>query len=627
MYTIVIELLMLNRNQKVMMDKSPRIQADKASKSSIEVMSSFPKVENVLNNGNNHKGKIFGDGNKVGLSHRIGENMVYNLDAFLSSEDREKKQEKIEQLNQTISDLEWERDGEPDEFDNNFYEEQFANRIESQLEDLYHDKEQLEEQLFKDDYYRRLQAYQNQSQKDYSLGKILNDSLPVKDLLGREAKACQLANFICNDSALSSFNIGIIGEWGSGKSTFLSFIKKQLQKNVNKEKNISVLSYDASSYSEKNQIWANFAKILFEEYECSTLFPHIKYTFTKIMQNKTKHISTILLNIVLIFILFLLALGSKYSFSKNVLLGEFVGVTFSISGVILLITNMIIPWTKKALSASVPLSQKVLSKISLPSYIETLGTREQISSELAILFKSWIPKNNQKIVIFVDELDRCSDKGIAEFFQSIQLFSITQKLIFVFAIEPSHIKKALASSYEISENDIDAYTRQYLDKYVSIVIPIENNVSYANLAIALIQEVNSNNPCITTEEIETIKQCINTIPRKYMSPRKIKKIINLLTLTKDYCKNYYTNLTLNYCELFSWIILNCFFHDAAEYASTLFTSTKEYTPLKNVLNYSTQKVLGEKLINTPYLAIIEDFRMRDIVIYNKIANDFSIIIY
>ena len=71
---------------------------------------------------------------------------------------------------------------------------------------------------------------------------------------------------------------------------------------------------------------------------------------------------------------------------------------------------------KKLLSASIPLSKKVIDTLKMPSYVEQLGTRERVSDDLKILLKAWLPKNNQKIVIFVDELDRCSEKGISEFF-------------------------------------------------------------------------------------------------------------------------------------------------------------------------------------------------------------------
>ena len=558
--------------------------------------------------------------------------MLNNLQKLLAPEEREEKKQEIERIKSRIDSLEYEVHGGPDYDEDDFdYESAYNNSPERHLESLYTEKEELEDQLFKDDYYKQLAIFsekQKETQNLYSLGTILNDHLPTIDLLNREPKAREIANIICADSSTNSFNVGVIGEWGSGKSTFIDFIKKFVIQNSKSNNNTIVLSYDASSYSDQNQIWASFSKLLFERYENNILFPRFKYTFVKVNKNKKKYFGHFVLYLATIFAVFLLVWGSKYSFSFDALIGKFVGYGFTISGLLLLTTQIIIPWIQKSISASIPLSQKILSKFSLPSYIETLGTREQISNELNILFEAWIPKSNQKIVIFVDELDRCSNKGISEFFQSIQLFVPTKKLIFVFAIEPSHIKTALLNTYDLSKDEIDAFTMQYLDKYVSVVIPLDNNFSYRKIVNQLVCEVNNGNTiCITDDELKAIEKCIDILPHNYMTPRKVKKLVNLLVLTKDYCINSYTSLTINYCELFSWIVLNSFFHDAAYYATTLYTKQRQFTPLKHVLNYSTQKNLFEKLNSTPYIPIIENFAMNDIIIYNKIANDFSISIY
>lgn len=550
---------------------------------------------------------------------------------LLAPEEREEKKQKIKHLERQISSLEYAVNGEPDYDAYNDYETIYNNSPERQLESLYTEKEELENQLFKDDYYKQLTTFSDK-QKDpqnlYSLGTILNDQLPTIDLLNREPKARELANIICTDSATNSFNIGVIGEWGSGKSTFIDFIRKYVVQHSKTSKNITLLSYDAASYSDQNQIWANFSKLLFEKYEDNVFFPRLRYYFVKVIHNKKKYFSNFILYSSTILAVFILAWGSKYSFSFDALIGTFVGYGFTISGLLLLTTQIIIPLVQKSISASIPLSQKILCKFNLPSYIKTLGTREQISNELNILFEAWIPNSNQKIVIFVDELDRCSNKGISEFFQSIQLFAPTKKLIFVFAIEPSHIKTALLNTYDVSKDEIDAFTMQYLDKYVSVIIPLDNIFSYKKIMYQLICEVNGGKTkCITDDELRTIENCIEILPHNFMTPRKIKKIVNLLVLTKDYCMNFYTIPALNYSELFAWIILNSFFHDAANYAATLYTTQNRFAPLKNVLDFPTQKQLIQKLDNTPYISIIENFVMKNIVIYNKISNDFSITIH
>ena len=84
---------------------------------------------------------------------------MHNSVDFLSPEEIEKKQNEIAQIDQTISNLHWEMAGEPEDADDDFYEAQYRNSPEAHLDSLYDDKELLEEQLFKDDYYKRLQEF------------------------------------------------------------------------------------------------------------------------------------------------------------------------------------------------------------------------------------------------------------------------------------------------------------------------------------------------------------------------------------------------------------------------------------------------------------------------------------
>lgn len=554
--------------------------------------------------------------------------MGENRERLFSEEEKNKKIEEIEKVSRQIETIMYEQSGEQDVMDEDLMESMYYNSPEVQLDNLFREKETLEEELFKDEYYSKLDELKKNSEyTDKSIGKILLDDFPEYDLLGRESRASQLAEYICNESINNSFNIGVIGEWGTGKSTFLNLMKKKLKEKKHKDTIIEI-SYDASSYSDKNQIWSNFAKILFEKFEQEELLPQIKYTIVKMCNDKKRIISEIIMNLGIFVLLFCIVWGIKMSFSFEALLGKFAGYSFSLVGVLLAVTQIIVPWGRRLLSVTIPLSKKVLCGMQLPSYLEVLGTRESVSKELDILFKAWLPKDNQKIVIFVDELDRSSEQGISEFFQAIQLFYSTKKIIFVFAIEYSHLKKALAKNFDIKEEMVDVYTRNYLDKYVSITVPMDNQIDFSELAVRLIREINVEGYLqITEDEIKQIQTCLKYIPNTYMTPRKIKKLVNLLMLSKSFCINHYINHRMNFSELFTWIILGSFYSDVANYVANLFTKKREYTPLKNILtNISYKSRVQEMLKNNNYLNLIENFTMHDIVIYNKISRDFSILI-
>ena len=536
---------------------------------------------------------------------------------ILDDKTRAECEKRLNEIKKETSCLRYELEGEPEEYDEeDFYERMYNNSPERQLDDLYQEQEELEEQLYRDDYYRKKQEFfdnnfDEQLNNQNKMSKVLGDTVSERDLLNREDKAIQLADHIASDAIADRFNIGVIGEWGSGKSTFLHYIK-------------NTLSYDASSYSEQDLIWANFAKLLFEEYEKNIYLPELRFAVAKFNSNRKQCIGRFVVNIIIIIILFLITVGSQTAFSFDTIWSKFVGSIASVGGIIIFISCIAVPWMKKLLSASIPLSKKVIDTLKMPSYVEQLGTRERVSDDLKILLKAWLPKNNQKIVIFVDELDRCSEKGISEFFQAIQLFTEIQKINFVFAIELKHLKKALAGQHNIPTEEIDAYTTQYLEKYVSIIVPMENTFSYTDFIKKLINEVNQEDIFITEEECKKICECIRLIPRNKMTPRKIKKLLNLLVISKDCCQSSDKMLFTNYDDLFAWIIFNCFYHNAAEYVRSLYKKNKEYTPAERFI-YIIKKDSPLQGLGG-YMKIISPISMHDIVIYHKIANDLSIAI-
>lgn len=549
---------------------------------------------------------------------------------ILDDKTRAECEKRLNEIKKETSCLRYELEGEPEEYDEeDFYERMYNNSPERQLDDLYQEQEELEEQLYRDDYYRKKQEFfdnnfDEQLNNQNKMSKVLGDTVSERDLLNREDKAIQLADHIASDAIADRFNIGVIGEWGSGKSTFLHYIKKKLDFKNQKDINIYTLSYDASSYSEQDLIWANFAKLLFEEYEKNIYLPELRFAVAKFNSNRKQCIGRFVVNIIIIIILFLITVGSQTAFSFDTIWSKFVGSIASVGGIIIFISCIAVPWMKKLLSASIPLSKKVIDTLKMPSYVEQLGTRERVSDDLKILLKAWLPKNNQKIVIFVDELDRCSEKGISEFFQAIQLFTEIQKINFVFAIELKHLKKALAGQHNIPTEEIDAYTTQYLEKYVSIIVPMENTFSYTDFIKKLINEVNQEDIFITEEECKKICECIRLIPRNKMTPRKIKKLLNLLVISKDCCQSSDKMLFTNYDDLFAWIIFNCFYHNAAEYVRSLYKKNKEYTPAERFI-YIVKKDSPLQGLGG-YMKIISPISMHDIVIYHKIANDLSIAI-
>ena len=349
------------------------------------------------------------------------------------------------------------------------------------------------------------------------------------------------------------------------------------------------------------------------------------YVYTKIKQSKKKYFSSLIVNVIILIMLFIITdLGVRY-WTKEEIEKQLIAYGCSIIGGLLLITQIVIPWGKKLLSISIPLSEKVIGSFELPSYVDVLGTREEIAGEMDILLKAWCHKKEEKIVVFVDELDRCSEKGIREFFQAIQLFYNTKKIIFVFAIQLSHLVNAIGNNEKTNNTDI---IKQYLDKYISILVKLDNkNIMKSDYAMKLIREINAENKMqIESKEIDSIIKCLDIIQDEALTPRKIKKLINLLVLSKSFCIDKYREERINYSQLFIWIIMYNFEAKATNWLSGLYNEKEAHSTMNNMMrNLSNKKELDKLISNHNFIDLIEEFRMCDIVKYNYIAQEFEIL--
>lgn len=172
-------------------------------------------------------------------------------------------------------------------------------------------------------------------------------------------------------------------------------------------------------------------KALFLEYEKSMKFSKLFYNIKKIKANHKAFIIKIRSYIMYILLAGTIGLCSLFLMSEVFykwenqwmhLFGEIVASVTTIISVVTLIVKLLIPIVKLLVMSSIPLSQKIANNISIPNYIYKLGERENIKNDLNILVNAWIyrfNKRNGRIVLIIDELDRCSEKGIVEFFQSM----------------------------------------------------------------------------------------------------------------------------------------------------------------------------------------------------------------
>ena len=274
----------------------------------------------------------------------------------------------------------------------------------------------------KEDICEKIEQYK-EIKKKYPNGykrKIREQSSKLaKDKLDRKDKAKQVAQIITEKNIKT---VGIFGEWGTGKTTFLEYLKAELPK-----KKTKIIDIKATEYSDQEKIWAYFFAKMKEIVKDDTKLK-ICYFVLRIKKNIQKCIVpflNILLVIGMIIVLFKFNLFKSFSLVMGI--GEDTAKLFN-NGVnifitILFIMKWIIPLSTKIVN-SVEIAQNNISSVVKREVDEKLGYKFIVKEYIDEILEIW---KDYHFIFCVDELDRCNNDSIMSFLEAVQLLENYEK--------------------------------------------------------------------------------------------------------------------------------------------------------------------------------------------------------
>ena len=248
---------------------------------------------------------------------------------------------------------------------------------------------------------------------------------------------------IIKDNNLTPSSIGIFGDWGSGKSSLIELCIEDLSQ----DKDILCLKFNGwlfEGYEDAKT--ALIGTILDRIDKEKTLTGKAKELLVRLYKNTDK--------------LKLASMGLKY------------GLDFLLTGGIGSIADI----TINSILAKV---KEKSNKISIDDINKALA-EEFKSEELRKNIKTFqsdfteLLKETKikRLVVFIDELDRCNPNTILDTLEAIRLFLFTQNTSFVIGADERHVIYSVRKKYEeIEGNQIDI-GKEYLEKLIQYPIRI-----------------------------------------------------------------------------------------------------------------------------------------------------------
>lgn len=314
----------------------------------------------------------------------------------------------------------------------------------------------------------------------YSPASASSDTASKDDLLNFKQSASAVVNIVLKQDTVPPLVVGVYGPWGSGKSTYLELVKTGLLAEYERIKrtsdgskaiNLLVVEYDAWAYSDAPKLWAGLiTKIAKKLDEDLGWRGRIKYLFKT---HRAKLVGGFMLGLIpLALTVPVVLLGLLKPLSA--------GLVSAAAGPLI---SVVSAWLAQR-HAVVGNVRSLASKFdSAPAS----GVINSIQDEFRDALESWIKQktgadaadatieqrvrdNNLKIVVFIDELDRCPLERIVDILEAIKLFLAKEIFIVFMAVDTRVASEAIRLHYrDVRNPDLP---REYLEKIVQLPLRV-----------------------------------------------------------------------------------------------------------------------------------------------------------
>jgi hypothetical protein len=347
---------------------------------------------------------------------------------------------------------------------------------------------------------------------------IATDSWTVVDALGYNKYAFAIYSFMIHKQTKTPLTISIQAPWGAGKTSLMKMVEQQFSnklkeldrssitvkdvqdeirdwktkgpKELPPQNRILTIWFNPWMYQSANEVWAGLADAIIRQVAKNLPPKQREYFWLRLNLNRIdpdkirylihekiinevwqKAIPWLVGSVFLFLVSFLLILvASMQTIGIYGIVASTFTAFFSLSGNYI---KTLVETDKK------PASFLLSDYLQMPDYRSELGFIHHVEQDLNRVFES-IPKAcKPKIVVFIDDLDRCSPQKISEVSEGINLFLANDfPVMFVMGMDTEMVAAALevAQASVISRLPPDTTTPigwRFMDKFVQLpfVVP------------------------------------------------------------------------------------------------------------------------------------------------------------
>ncbi len=295
----------------------------------------------------------------------------------------------------------------------------------------------------------------------------LGGDMSNEDLLGREKLVNAMADMIASPGQDTPFTIGLLGDWGSGKSNVMHLLRKTLEERADSER-FYFADFNAWEYEHTDNMAAGVAQeVLKGLLEKKNFWQQL---WIRIRFGKEENG---LIMPVLGVTLLLVAIGT-FVMAITQQTGGWIAAFIATGGTLTLFFKQILTIIEH------PLTAEINSYLKLPKYADYLGTipvlKRHLKTLCALVISPGIKKPN-RLIVFVDDLDRCDPEAISRTLDAIRLVMDIENVVIIIGIDHRIAFRAVEKQYVALADDERTsadIARDYLGKIIQLPVMLNN---------------------------------------------------------------------------------------------------------------------------------------------------------
>ncbi|MCA2624948.1 MAG: SUMF1/EgtB/PvdO family nonheme iron enzyme [Microcystis sp. M20BS1] len=298
----------------------------------------------------------------------------------------------------------------------------------------------------------------------------VSDQATNNDALGFEPYVIAIAEFLLHEQTQPPLTLSVEGEWGSGKSSFMKMLEEYLRK-----KGGRTVWFNAWRHDKAESVWAAFAlsfikqistpknwrdlpRIILGYFKLQLLRFNLEKGLFELIKALPVIIFVICASIAIPFILIIYGVEGineliRATTSQDVfwskinsvvkLLFTAVGLTLSGAGIFAGIKSLLRNFQRLLQNPK----NNLIKYIEAPDYKKQSAFVEEFHEDFAKIVDAYI--GNDRVYVFIDDLDRCEHPKSADLMQAINLMIADDpSVVFILGMDREKVAASLAVKYE-----------------------------------------------------------------------------------------------------------------------------------------------------------------------------------